>query len=129
LTAATIDPDAAGPNGDGFNASTGQTISKAALSATPSCAPASAATAWDYNAVGQTAIPSFDPSLNAPGQAAGAAAQSFSGTVTLCTKSTATNATTQTTGGVYNVGSSLSLVVPAFQAAAKYTAVVQITLA
>ena len=105
------------------------TLASGQLTSTPTCVPATAANAWDYNAVGQTAIAGFDPTLNAPGTTAGAAAQAFSGTVNLCTKSTAVNATTQTTGGVWNVGSPLTLVVPAFQLAAKYTATMTITLA
>jgi len=105
------------------------TLANGQLTAAPTCVATTAANAWNYNAVGQTAIAGFDPTLNAPGQTAGAAAQAFSGTVNLCTKSTAVNATTQTTGGVWNVGSPLTLVVPAFQLAAKYTATMTITLA
>ncbi len=47
----------------------------------------------------------------------------FSGVANLCTKTTAVNATSQTTGGVYNVTSSLVRNLPAFQPAAQYTAV------
>ena len=53
----------------------------------------------------------------------------FSGTVNLCTKNTTVNATTGSTGGVYNVGGSLTLVVPAFQKAARYVSTITITLA
>ncbi len=49
--------------------------------------------------------------------------------ITLATKSTATNATTQSTSGVYNVPVALDLTVPAFQAAdPDYTATMTITL-
>jgi len=105
------------------------TIAASALTATPSCAAATTSTAWDYSAVGKTAISGFDASLNAGGITAGSAAQAFGSTVNLCTKSTAVNATTGSTGGVFNVTSSLSLTVPAFQKAARYTALVTITLA
>jgi hypothetical protein len=67
--------------------------------------------------------------LVAPGQAAGSSAQSFSGTVSLCTKNTDENLTTGTTGGVYNVTSDLTLTIPAFQSADRYTATMTITLA
>lgn len=39
------------------------------------------------------------------------------------------NPTTQTTGGVYNVGAPLTLNLPAFQAAGDYLAVLTVTLA
>ena len=105
------------------------TLSNALLKATPSCAAATNATAWDYTNANKVAISGFDDTLNAPGASAGGAAQAFSSTVNLCTKSTATNATTQSTGGVYNIGSSLDLTVPAFQLAARYVATMTITLA
>ena len=115
--------------GTGFTGVPSGTIAASALTATPSCAAATSSTAWDYSAVGKTAISGFDASLNAGGITAGSAAQAFGSTVNLCTKSTAVNATTGSTGGVYNVTSSLSLTVPAFQKAARYTAIVTITLA
>ena len=115
--------------GTGFTGVPSGTIAASALTATPSCAAATSSTAWDYSAVGKTAISGFDASLNAGGITAGSAAQAFGSTVNLCTKSTAVNATTGSTGGVYNVTSSLSLTVPAFQKAARYTALVTITLA
>ena len=115
--------------GTGFTGVPSGTIAASALTATPSCAAATSSTAWDYSAVGKTAISGFDASLNAGGITAGSAAQAFGSTVNLCTKSTAVNATTGSTGGVYNVTSSLSLTVPAFQQAARYTAVVTVTLA
>ena len=115
--------------GTSFTGVPSGTIAASALTATPSCAAATSSTAWDYSAVGKTAISGFDASLNAGGITAGSAAQAFGSTVNLCTKSTAVNATTGSTGGVYNVTSSLSLTVPAFQKAARYTAIVTITLA
>jgi len=115
--------------GSGFTGVPSGTIAASALTATPSCAAATSSTAWDYSAVGKTAISGFDASLNAGGITAGSAAQAFGSTVNLCTKSTAVNATTGSTGGVFNVTSSLSLTVPAFQKAARYTALVTITLA
>ncbi len=52
----------------------------------------------------------------------------FAGAQNLCTKGTAVNATTQTTGGVYNVTAPVDLIVPAFQAAAAYNGLMTITL-
>ena len=115
--------------GSGFTGVPSGTIAASALKATPSCAAATNGTAWDYSAVGKTAISGFDDTLNAGGVTAGSAAQAFGSTVNLCTKDTTTNGTTGSTGGVYNVTSSLSLTVPAFQKAARYTALVTITLA
>ena len=115
--------------GSGFTGVPSGTIAASALTATPSCAAATNGTAWDYSAVGKTAISGFDATLNAGGVTAGSAAQAFGSTVNLCTKSTAVNSTTGSSGGVYNVTSSLSLTVPAFQKAARYTALVTITLA
>ena len=112
-----------------FSGSGGNNMAASTFQASPTCTPATAATAWDYNAAGQTAIPGFDPSLVAPGQSAGPASQSFSGAVTLCTKDTTINEGTQSTGGVYTVSSPLTLTVPSFQAADRYTAVMTITLA
>jgi hypothetical protein len=105
------------------------TIAASNLTATPSCAAATNSTAWDYSAVGKTAISGFDATLNAGGTTAGTAAQSLDASRTLCTKTTAVNSTTGSSGGVFNVTSSLALTVPAFQKAARYTAVVTITLA
>ena len=115
--------------GTSFTGVPSGTIAASALTATPSCAAATSSTAWDYSAVGKTAISGFDASLNAGGITAGSAAQAFGSTVNLCTKDTTANSTTGSTGGVYNVTSSLSLTVPAFQKAARYTAIVTITLA
>jgi hypothetical protein len=130
LTADITDPDGAGALGASLNGTLGNDIPKTALSVSPTCVTASETTAWDYDAVGQTVIPGFDPTLNAPGQLAGSANQSFGASaITLCTKSTATNATTQTTGGIYNVGGTVRLLLPAFQAADKYAGVMTITLA
>jgi hypothetical protein len=115
--------------GTGFTGVPSGTIAASALTATPSCAGATNSTAWDYSNAGKVAITGFDATLNAGGLTAGSAAQAFGSTVNLCTKSTAVNSTTGSTGGVYNVTSSLSLTVPAFQQAARYTAVITITLA
>ena len=115
--------------GTSFTGVPSGTIAASALTATPSCAAATNSTAWDYSAVGKTAISGFDDTLNAGGVTAGSAAQAFGSTVNLCTKDTTANSTTGSTGGVYNVTSSLALTVPAFQQAARYTAVVTVTLA
>ncbi len=115
--------------GSGFTGVPSGTIAASALTATPSCAAATNSTAWDYSNAGKVAITGFDATLNAGGVTAGSAAQAFGSTVNLCTKDTAVNGTTGSTGGVYNVTSSLSLTVPAFQKAARYTALVTITLA
>lgn len=116
---ATMTPFAGVPSG---------ALPNSALSTTPACSPATASTAWDYDAPGQTAIASFDPTLIAPGAGPGTAFQSFAATVVLCTKSTAVNPTTQSTGGVWIVSAPLTLAMPAFQPAAKYTATMTITL-
>ena len=105
------------------------TISNAAAKVTSACAAATNGTAWDYSAVSKTAISGFDATLNASGVSAGATAAPLSGTINLCVKDTNPNATTQTTGGVYNVTGTITLKVPAFQKAAKYTSTVTITLA
>jgi hypothetical protein len=115
--------------GTGFTGVPSGTIAASNLTATPACAAATNSTAWDYSASGKTAISGFDATLNAGGVTAGSAAQAFGSTVNLCTKDTTANSTTGSTGGVYNVTSSLSLTVPAFQQAARYTAVVTVTLA
>jgi len=112
-----------------FTGGGSNTIANAALSASPACTPATNATAWDYTAPGQTAIAGFDDTASALGVTAGAAAQNFGGAVALCVKNTVRNLTTNTTGGVYTVSSPLTLTVPAFQAADKYTATMTITLA
>lgn len=113
----------------GFSGAASNTLPNSALTATPICSAATGSDAWDYDAAGQSLIPGFDPSLVAPGQAAGAAAQSFGGTVSLCTKNTDENLTSESSGGVYTVKSTLSLTIPSFQAADRYTAVMTITLA
>jgi hypothetical protein len=66
--------------------------------------------------------------LIASGQSAGSV-QNFGTAVNLCTKDPTVNPTTQTTGGVYNVGAPLTLNLPAFQKAGRYVAVLTITLA
>ena len=73
-------------------------IANSRLDITPVCELSTNSTAWDYDnvAVAPVAIPGYDATLNGPGVTAGAA-QTFAGSVTLCTKSTAVNATTQTT--------------------------------
>ncbi len=113
----------------GFSGSTGKSIANSALRATPSCLAATNSTAWDYTAAGKSLIPNFDSTLIAPGQSAGGSGQSFGGTVSLCTKNTDENLTTDTTGGLYNIGGSLTLAIPAFQSADRYTATMTITLA
>ena len=105
------------------------TIAASRLAATPACAPATNATAWDYEAVGKTAITGFDATLNAPGVSAGGAGQNFGSAVNLCTKDGQENPTTQSSGGVYNVTSTLTLTVPAFQAADRYTSTITVLLA
>ncbi|HCK78527.1 MAG TPA: hypothetical protein DHW34_00755 [Actinobacteria bacterium] len=112
-----------------FTGSTGKSMNKSTLTATPTCAAATVGEAYDYTAPGKTAISGFDASLVAPGAAAGSSAQSFSGTVALCTKDGQQNSTTDTTGGVYTVRSLVTLTVPAFQAADRYVATMTITLA
>jgi len=112
-----------------FTGTPSGTISNGALTATPTCVAADATNAWDYSNANKVAISGFDATLNAGGNSAGSAAQAFSGTVNLCTKNTTVNATTGSTGGVYNVGGSLTLVVPAFQKAARYVSTITITLA
>ena len=115
--------------GTSFTGVPSGSIAAAALKATPSCAGATNSTAWDYANAGKVAISGFDATLNAGGVSAGSAAQAFGSAVNLCTKTTAVNAGTGSSGGVYNVTSSLALTVPAFQQAARYTAVITVTLA
>jgi hypothetical protein len=100
----------------------GKTLSRDRFIASPTCQAATAANAWDFDAPGQTVIPNFDPSTIAPGVTPGGSAQSFAGTVALCTKNTDDNLTTGSSSGVYSVGSTLTLKVPAFQAADRYSA-------
>jgi len=65
--------------------------------------------------------------LSAGGATAGGT-QAFGGTVNLCTKNNAVNATTLSSGGVFNVNGALALTIPAFQAAGAYSSVMTITL-
>jgi hypothetical protein len=111
-----------------FTGVASSTLPNSAMTATPTCSAATVGDAWDYDAPGQSVIPGFDPSLVAPGQAAGSAAQSFGGTVSLCTKNTDENLISGSSGGVYTVKSTLNLTIPSFQAADKYTAIMTITL-
>jgi hypothetical protein len=46
----------------------------------------------------------------------------------LCTKDGTVNATTGSTGGIYNATAGISLNVPAFQASDSYVAVLTVTL-
>jgi len=110
-----------------FAGATGKAINKSTLSVTPSCVPATNSTAWDYTAGTKTSLTGFDSSLVASGQTAGAT-QGFSTVVSLCTKDTTVNETTQTTGGVFNITAPLTLTIPAFQAADVYVAIMTITL-
>ena len=68
---------------------------------------------------------------SAPGAVAGAAAQTFSGTVSLCVKDTQVAAApgSQTTGGQWTVSGPLTLTVPAFQFAGQYSSTITINLA
>jgi hypothetical protein len=111
-----------------FTGAGGATMSRAQLSAAPTCSAASSSAAWDYTAPGQTPIPGFNASTSAPGITAGGT-QSFAGTVGLCTKDTSANALSQSSGGVYTISAPLTLTVQSFQAADRYTAIMQITLA
>jgi hypothetical protein len=111
-----------------FSGNAGNSLSRSQLVATPICQPATSADAWDFDAAGRTPIEGFDPTFNAPGQVAGSAAQQFSAPVSLCTKDTADNLITGSSGGVYNVLTTLVLTVPAFQAADKYTSVMTVLL-
>lgn len=65
---------------------------------------------------------------SATGNVAGAASQTFSGTVTLCTKNTTADSAGGTSGGQYLVNAGLSLNVPAFQKAGAYTSTITVTL-
>ncbi len=115
-----------------FAAVGGATMDNGQLVVAPSCTDAS--TIYDYTAyVDSTLIPPVlgpvSAASQAPGIAAGTAGQDLGGTVTLCTKNTDTNATTQSSGGVYDVAVPLTLTVPAFQSAdTDYTATMTITL-
>lgn len=106
----------------------GKTLARGRLVSSPTCQPATASNAWDFDAPGQTLIPDFDPSTIAPGVTPGGSAQSFAGTVALCTKNSDDNLTTGSSSGVYSVGSALILKVPAFQAADRYSATMTILL-
>jgi hypothetical protein len=111
-----------------FDGSGSNAISRGQLAISPTCSPATSANAWDYDAVGQAAIPGFDASTIAPGASAGSASQTFASAVALCTKNTDENVTTGSSGGVYNITGPLLMTVPAFQAADKYTAVMTVLL-
>jgi hypothetical protein len=111
-----------------FASSDGTQISPAKASAAPVCEAATNATAWAYNDANKTTIAGFDSTLIASGQSAGSV-QNFGTAVNLCTKDPTVNPTTQTTGGIYNVGAPLTLNLPAFQKAGRYVAVLTITLA
>jgi len=111
-----------------FASSDGTQISPAKASAAPVCEAATNATAWAYNDANKATIAGFDSTLIASGQSAGSV-QNFGTAVNLCTKDPTVNPTTQTTGGVYNVGAPLTLNLPAFQKAGRYVAVLTITLA
>jgi hypothetical protein len=109
-----------------FTSTTGGVIANSRATVTPSCAAATNLTALDY--ITGVAIPGFDATKNAPGTTAGTALD-LSATRNLCTKSTATNVDTGSSGGVYNVGGTIVLTVPAFQLAGKYVTTMTITLA
>jgi hypothetical protein len=109
-----------------FTSTTGGVIANSRATVTPSCAAATSTTALDY--ITGVAIPGFDATKNAPGESAGASLD-LSATRNLCTKTTATNADTGSSGGVYNVGGTIVLTVPAFQLAGKYVTTMTITLA
>jgi polyhydroxybutyrate depolymerase len=111
-----------------FSGSTGTSINNSRASVTASCAPATAGTAWEYSAVGQTAVSGYE-SFYAAGGAAGGGSQSLGSAVNLCTKDGTVNATTGSTGGIYNATAGISLVVPAFQASDSYVAILTVTLA
>jgi hypothetical protein len=108
-----------------FTSTTGGVIANSRATVTPSCAAATSLTALDY--ITGIAIPGFDATKNAPGTTAGTALD-LSATRNLCTKTTATNTDTGSSGGVYNVGGTIVLTVPAFQLAGKYVTTMTITL-
>lgn len=93
-----------------FTDASSHTINKSNLVTSPTCAADSGSP------------------LSAGGTTAGSAAQSFSSTVNLCTKDTAVNSTTQSSGGKYNITAPLTLSIPAFQIAGTYSATVTVTL-
>ena len=105
-------------------------IANTAAVVTSTCAAASTSTAYDYSNVSSTPalISGFDASLSASGATAGATAAALGSSINLCTKSTATNTATGSSGGVYNVGGTITLTVPAFQKAAVYVTTMTITL-
>ena len=65
--------------------------------------------------------------LTAGGVTAGGP-QTFAGTVTLCTKDTTVNATSQSTAGEYDVNGLLNLTVPQFQHYGDYNSVISVKL-
>jgi len=111
-----------------FSGATGKTINKSRANLTAGCSPATAGTAWDYSAVGQTAVSGYDSFYAATGATSGGN-QSFGSAVNLCTKDGTINATTGSTGGIYNATAGVTLLVPAFQASDSYVAVLTVTLA
>jgi len=111
-----------------FSGATGNTINKSRVSLTADCSPATAGTAWDYSAVGQTAVSGYDSFYAASG-ATGGGSQSLGSAVNLCTKDGTINAMTGSTGGIYNATAGVTLLVPAFQASDSYVAVLTVTLA
>jgi len=83
---------------------------------------------------GNVAITPSCASVNAgsaPGAVAGAAAQTYAGTVSLCVKDTqiAVSPGSQTTGGQWAINGPLTLTVPAFQAAGQYNSTMTVNLA
>jgi len=136
LNDVTITDTRGGTNGWSLNATATDfvgtpsgTLSRGRMRVSPTCTAADATNAWDYTNPNKVPISAFDASLNAPGIAAGFSDLQLSGVVNLCSKNDQTNATTGSTGGVYNVGGTISLVVPAFQKAARYVSTLTITLA
>ncbi len=111
-----------------FTGDSGNSLNKSALKATPSCSISTTSNAYDYTQTTPTLLTGFNASLVAPGQSAGSAAQSFAGTVSLCTKNTDENLVSQSTGGLYFVQSTIELTLPPFLAADRYTTTLTITL-
>ena len=108
-----------------FTSTTGGVIANSRATVNPSCVAATSLTALDYTT--GVAIVGFDSTKNAPGESAGASLD-LSATRNLCTKTTATNTDTGSSGGVYNVGGTIVLTVPAFQKAGVYVTTMTITL-
>ncbi len=132
----TITDTRGGTNGWSLNATASDlvgtpsgSISRFNMRVSATCIAADATNAWDYTNTNKVPINAFDASLNAPGISAGFSNLQLAGVVNLCTKNTQPNATTGSTGGVYNVGGTISLAVPAFQKAARYVSTLTITLA